>query len=51
MNDLKALLKADSGQPAIALQLVDKKSFETWLKAQPAPAMAETVAETEAVAA
>jgi leucyl aminopeptidase len=36
MTDLKALLKADSGQPAIAIQLVDKKSIDTWLKAQPA---------------
>jgi leucyl aminopeptidase len=36
MADLKALLKSDSGQPATALQLVDKKGFEAWLKAQPA---------------
>jgi leucyl aminopeptidase len=36
MTDLKALLKPDQGQPATALQLVDKKGFESWLKAQPA---------------
>jgi len=36
MTDLKALLKADSGQPATAIHLVDKKGFEAWLKAQPA---------------
>ena len=36
MTDLKALLKADSGQPATALHLVDKKGFEAWLKTQPA---------------
>ncbi|HMG46106.1 MAG TPA: leucyl aminopeptidase family protein [Allosphingosinicella sp.] len=34
--DLAALLKADQGQPAIPLQLVDKKGFDAWLKAQPA---------------
>jgi leucyl aminopeptidase len=36
MTDLKALLKSDSGQPAIAIHLVDKKGFEAWLKGQPA---------------
>ena len=36
--DLAPLLKPDQGQPATPLQLVDKKGFETWLKAQPAPA-------------
>jgi leucyl aminopeptidase len=36
MTDLKSLLKPDQGQRATALQLVDKKGFETWLKAQPA---------------
>jgi len=36
MTDLAALLKPDRGQPAILLQLVDKKGFEAWLKAQPA---------------
>ena len=35
MIDLKALLKPDQGQNAIALQLVDKKGFDGWLKAQP----------------
>ena len=38
MIDLKALLKPDQGQPATALHLVDKKSFETWLKEQPSRA-------------
>jgi leucyl aminopeptidase len=35
MTDIKALLKADKGQAATALHLVDKKGFEAWLKAQP----------------
>jgi leucyl aminopeptidase len=35
MTDLQALLKADQGQPATALHLVDKKGFEGWLKDQP----------------
>ena len=35
MTDLPSLLKPDKGQAAIALHLVDKKSFEAWLKAQP----------------
>jgi leucyl aminopeptidase len=34
--DLAALLKADQGQPAIPLQLVDKKRLDAWLKALPA---------------
>jgi leucyl aminopeptidase len=38
MTDLSALIKADKGQPARPLHLVDKKSFEAWLKALPAPA-------------
>jgi leucyl aminopeptidase len=33
--DLKALLKPDQGQNATALQLVDRKGFDAWLKAQP----------------
>jgi leucyl aminopeptidase len=36
MTDLKPLLKADRGQSATALHLVDKKGFEGWLKTQPA---------------
>ena len=36
MTELKALLKADSGQPATPLHLVDKKTFGAWLKSQPA---------------
>jgi len=36
MTDLAPLLKPDQGQPAILLQVVDKKGFEEWLKAQPA---------------
>ena len=35
MTDRKALLQPDKGQPATALQLVDKKGFPAWLKAQP----------------
>jgi leucyl aminopeptidase len=35
MTDLSALLQADKGQPATALHLVDKKTFEEWLKGQP----------------
>jgi leucyl aminopeptidase len=36
MTDLKALLKPDQGQSATLLHLVDKKTHEDWLKAQPA---------------
>ncbi|HYN45172.1 MAG TPA: leucyl aminopeptidase family protein [Allosphingosinicella sp.] len=36
MVDLAALLKPDKGQSATSLQLLDKKGFEAWLKAQPA---------------
>ncbi|HEX8642736.1 MAG TPA: leucyl aminopeptidase family protein [Allosphingosinicella sp.] len=36
MTDLSALLQPDKGQPAIALALVDKKSFDAWLKGEPA---------------
>jgi leucyl aminopeptidase len=36
MTDLKALLKPDKGQSAIALHLVDKSGHEAWLKGQPA---------------
>ena len=35
MTDVAALLQPDRGQPATPLQLVDKKGFEAWLKAQP----------------
>lgn len=35
MTDLSSLLQPDKGQAAITLQLVDKKGFEDWLKAQP----------------
>lgn len=35
MTDLQALLKPDQGQPAISLQLVDKKGFDAWLGGQP----------------
>jgi leucyl aminopeptidase len=35
MLQIAELLQPDRGQPATALQLVDKKSFEGWLKAQP----------------
>jgi leucyl aminopeptidase len=35
MTDLKSQLKADQGQPATPLQLVDKKGFDAWLAALP----------------
>jgi leucyl aminopeptidase len=35
MADLTHLLQPDRGEPAAALHLVDKKSFDAWLKAQP----------------
>jgi leucyl aminopeptidase len=35
MTDLAPLLQPDRGQPAVALQLVDKKTYDDWLKAQP----------------
>jgi leucyl aminopeptidase len=35
MTDLAALLKPDQGQPAIAIELVDAKGFDAWLKARP----------------
>ena len=35
MTDRTALLQPDKGQPAISIHLVDKKSFEAWLKASP----------------
>ena len=36
MTDLASLLRPDKGEPAVALHLVDKKSFDAWLKARPA---------------
>jgi leucyl aminopeptidase len=35
MSSLSALLRADKHQPATSLMLLDKKTFEHWLKAQP----------------
>jgi len=35
MTDFATLLVADRGQPAHSIHLVDKTSFEDWLKAQP----------------
>ena len=35
MTDLSSLLQPDRGQPAVVLHLVDKRSFEAWLKVQP----------------
>jgi leucyl aminopeptidase len=35
MTDVAALLQPDRGQPATPLHLVDKKTFDRWLKAQP----------------
>lgn len=34
MIDLSALLRPDKGQPATALQLIDGKGFDAWLKGQ-----------------
>lgn len=36
MTEAASLLQPDKGQPAVALHLVDKKGFDSWLKAQPA---------------
>ena len=35
MTDLSNLLQPDKGQPATALNLIDKKSFDAWLKGKP----------------
>src|SRR5687768_11977145 len=35
MQDIAPLLQPDRGQAATSIHLVDKKSFEDWLKAQP----------------
>ncbi|HEX8513558.1 MAG TPA: leucyl aminopeptidase family protein [Allosphingosinicella sp.] len=35
MTSPSPLLRPDKGEPATSLQLVDRKSFEPWLKAQP----------------
>lgn len=35
MHDFPALLKADRGQPATTLHLVDKDSLDAWMAAQP----------------
>ena len=35
MTDFKALIEADSGQPARNIQLLDIDNFEDWLKGQP----------------
>jgi leucyl aminopeptidase len=37
MTDFASLVQPDRGGPAHAIQLVDKDSFDGWLKAQPAP--------------
>ncbi len=37
MTDFAALLRPDRGEPACAIQLVDKESFPDWHKSQPAP--------------
>lgn len=36
MTEVATLLQPDKGQPAVALHLTDKKSSDSWLKAQPA---------------
>src|SRR3954466_1472762 len=38
MTRLTHLLQPDRGEPAISLDLVDRKGFDAWLKAQPARA-------------
>jgi leucyl aminopeptidase len=45
MSGLADLLKPDKGQPAVPLHLVDKKSFDPWLKAQPERARQAAVAQ------
>ena len=35
MTEVAALLQSDRGQPATPLQLVDRKTFDDWLRAQP----------------
>jgi len=45
MMDLATLLKADQGQPAIALHLVDKKGFDAWAKALPGRARETALAQ------
>jgi leucyl aminopeptidase len=35
MSDPRSLLQPDKGEPAILLHLVDKSSYEAWLKGQP----------------
>jgi leucyl aminopeptidase len=45
MTDLSSLLLPDRGQPAHDLHLVDKKSFEPWLKDQPPAARAAVEAQ------
>ena len=35
MTEVAALLQPDRGQAATPLQLVDKRGFEAWFKAQP----------------
>lgn len=45
MTDFSSLLQPDRGQPALKLHLVDRKSFENWLKDQPAPARAAIAAQ------
>jgi leucyl aminopeptidase len=36
MTEVAALLQPDKGRPATPLHLVDRKGFDSWLKAQPA---------------
>lgn len=45
MTDFASLLIADRGQPARTLHLVDKNSFEDWLKEQPERARAAVTAQ------
>ena len=45
MTDFASLLIADRGQPAHLLHLVDKDSFEDWLKEQPERSRAAVIAQ------
>ena len=45
MTDFSSLLSPDRGQPAHDLHLVDKNSFDGWLKDQPAAARAAVEAQ------
>jgi leucyl aminopeptidase len=45
MTEVGSLLQPDKGQPAIALRIVDRKGYDSWLKAQPARARQAALAQ------